>query len=84
MRETYLDVVALVVITAFAEQSVVDYAVNVKLVQQRIAILDHNLDWKANKDRNKRTFDTDAVNTTTSYSSPTLFMNASTPGRLMT
>jgi hypothetical protein len=30
------------------------------------------------------TFDTEAVKTTTSYSSPTLFMNWSTPGRLIT
>lgn len=30
------------------------------------------------------TLETDAVKTTTSYSSPTLFMNWSTPGRLMT
>ena len=32
----------------------------------------------------KLTFDTDAVNTTTSYNSPMRFMNWSTPGRLIT
>ena len=30
------------------------------------------------------TFETDAVKTTTSYNSPTRFMNWSTPGRLIT
>lgn len=37
--KTYLYVVSLVVVTAFTEKSVVHNTVNVKLVEQRIAIL---------------------------------------------
>lgn len=44
-----LDVVALVVVTAFSEQAVVDHVVNVQLVEKRVAVLrygrseDHDL-----------------------------------------
>ena len=34
----YLDVVALVVVAAFAEQAMVDHAVDVELVEQRVAV----------------------------------------------
>jgi hypothetical protein len=36
---TYLDVVSLVIITAFSEQTVMNNSMNVQLVQQRITIL---------------------------------------------
>lgn len=39
-RGTCLDIVALVVIATLSEQAVVDYAVDIKLIKERIAILD--------------------------------------------
>lgn len=64
----------------------VDDVVNVQLVQERVAVLVRKsargalhtgLKWR-------RTLETEAVKTTTSYNSPTRFMNWSTPGRLIT
>jgi hypothetical protein len=37
--QSYFDVVTLVVVTTFAEKSVVDNAVDVKLVKERVAVL---------------------------------------------
>lgn len=39
LHRTNLDVVALVVVTALSEQSMVDHVVNVQLIQQWVAIL---------------------------------------------
>lgn len=39
MHRTNLDVVALVVVTALSEQSMVDHVVNIQLIQQWVAIL---------------------------------------------
>jgi len=36
-----LDIVALVVVATFSEEPVVDYLVDVQLIQQRVAILSH-------------------------------------------
>lgn len=79
----YLDIVSLVVVTTFAEEPVVNDTVDVELIEERIAVLGvsekncHGLNAS-------HTLETEAVKTTTSYSSPTRFMNWSTPGRLMT
>ena len=82
-RASYLYVIALVVVATFAEESVVDNAMDIKLVEKRVPIL-KRLAYLLCPENAEHTFETDAVNTTTSYSSPTLFMNWSTPGRLMT
>lgn len=78
-----LYVVALVVVATLAEKTVVNNAVNVELVEKRITVL-QLLAMLLEKARNAHTLETDAVKTTTSYSSPTRFMNWSTPGRLIT
>jgi hypothetical protein len=74
----YLNVIALVVKATLPEKPVMDNMVNVKLVEQRITVL-QRCQWRPkNRQREtkkKLTFETEAVNTTTSYSSPTLFMN---------
>jgi hypothetical protein len=71
----------LVVVAALAEQPVVDDVVDVELVQQRVAVLGLSACGATDEEL---TLDTLAVNTTTSYNSPTRFMNWSTPGRFMT
>lgn len=83
----YLDVVALMVETTLSEKSVMDDMVNVELIKQWIAILQAHVrhpSRRREKEGRKQTLETEAVNTTTSYNSPTLFMNWSTPGLLMT
>lgn len=75
----YLNVIALVVKATLSEKPVMDNMVNVKLVEQRITVL-QRCQWRSkNRQREtkkkKLTFETEAVNTTTSYSSPTLFIN---------
>lgn len=74
------------IVAAFPEQSMVHNVVYIKLIKERIAVLsrvvnkdDISLAW----DRD-HTLETEAVKTTTSYNSPTRFMNWSTPGLLMT
>lgn len=80
-----LDIIALMVIATFTEKPVVYDAVDVKLIEERIAILGLSaLAFRRQSGERTHTFDTDAVNTTTSYNSPTLFINWSTPGRLIT
>lgn len=72
---TYLYVIALVVITALTEQSVMNNVVDVKLVKEWVAVLSklvHLLDFGR---FSRHTFETEAVKTTTSYNSPTLFIN---------
>ena len=84
LRQVF-DVVALVVVAALSEKSVVHHIVDIKLVQQRVAILQGQVSiFSFAYMMRLLTLDTDAVKTTTSYSSPTLFMNSSTPGRLIT
>lgn len=80
---SHLYVVALVVVAAFAEKSVVNNAMDVELIKEGITIL-LSLAELPEQTMQPRTLETDAVKTTTSYSSPTRFMNWSTPGRLMT
>lgn len=63
-----LHIVAAVVVATFSEKSVVDDAMNVQLIQQRVAVLcllrQHS---KQSRTRwGKHTLETDAVNTTTS------------------
>lgn len=66
----------------------VDDFVDVELIQQRVTILGsvsfQSLENAALGGSRILTLETDAVKTTTSYSSPTRFMNWSTPGRLIT
>lgn len=52
-----------------------DHIVDVQLVQQRIAVLEHNQHMWWGEGRLVPTLETDAVNTTTSYNSPIRFMN---------
>jgi hypothetical protein len=70
----YLHIVALVVVTAFTEEPVMYHAVNVELVQQWVAVL-RMLATSFLQQGGILTLETEAVKTTTSYSSPTLFMN---------
>lgn len=79
----YLDVVSLVVVATFTEKAVVHDAVDIELVEKWVTVLLKSA-LRAEQVIVRRTFETDAVKTTTSYSSPTRFMNWSTPGRLMT
>ncbi len=63
---SYLDVIALVVVTAFAEKSVMYNTVDVELVEKRITVLCLlALDFPK-EDPMGHTFETEAVNTTTS------------------
>lgn len=52
-----------------------DHIVDVELVQQRIAVLEHDQRVWGAKGGLVPTLETDAVNTTTSYNSPIRFMN---------
>lgn len=62
-----------------------DYMMYVQLVEQRITILFGSVSAFSHvRIALNATFETDAVKTTTSYSSPTRFMNWSTPGLLIT
>jgi hypothetical protein len=64
----------------------VDDTVDIELVKQRVTVL-RTLALKSKSCAGTslvHTLETEAVKTTTSYSSPTLFMNWSTPGRLIT
>ena len=62
-----LDVVALVVVTALAEEPMMDDFVNIKLIQQRVAVLQLPLAQTLAVLRIGRlTLETDAVKTTTS------------------
>ena len=70
----YLDIVSLVVVTAFAEEPVVNDTVDVKLIEERIAVLEV-LEENCHGLGASHTLETEAVKTTTSYSSPTRFMN---------
>lgn len=73
---TYLHVIALVVVTAFTEKSVVYDTVDIELVKEGITVLQLSASSRLCTSQVRGlTLDTDAVNTTTSYSSPTLFMN---------
>ena len=90
LREIF-DVVALVVVAGFAVEAMADDVVDVELVEEGLSVLfvgERDLiswmtgDWETVG--LKFTLDTEAVKTTTSYSSPTLRINSSTPGRLMT
>ena len=82
---TYLYIIALVVVTTLSEQAVVNDVVYVQLVEKWVSILERlSASCTTCKVSRDPTLDTEAVNTTTSYSSPTLFIKASTPGRLMT
>lgn len=81
-----LDVVAAVVVAALSEQSVVDDTMDVELVEKGVSVLYGFVSKVPQRpcQVEDRTLDTEAVKTTTSYSSPTLFINWSTPGRLIT
>lgn len=77
-ERTDLDIVPLVIVATVPKQPVMDNIVNVQLIQQRITVLET---WLAPiyptqcQRIVKLTFETDAVKTTTSYNSPTRFMN---------
>jgi hypothetical protein len=73
-RWSYLDVVALVVVATLTEKPMVHNAVNVQLVEKRVAIL-IGISLAFNMSNGTLTLDTEAVKTTTSYSSPTRFIN---------
>lgn len=62
----YLDVVALVVVAALAEQPVVNDIVDVKLIEQRVSVLGIRSAWNQPLRKGLLTFDTEAVKTTTS------------------
>lgn len=85
-----LDVVSSMIIARFTEEAVFDNMMNVQMVQHRIGILEEPKHACLAKflgpigNASGLTFDRLAVKTTTSYSSPIRFMNASTPGRFIT
>lgn len=73
-----LDVVSLVVVAALAEKPVVNDLVDVELVQKGVAVLKDGVSQPNTTilvEQCDLTLETDAVKTTTSYSSPTRFMN---------
>ena len=81
MEVPCLDEVAHVVDAVLAEQAVAHHAMHVKQISDRIRIL--RAVTRASNNQHA-TLDRLAVNTTTSYSSPTRLRNVSTCGRFRT
>lgn len=64
-----LDVVSLVIVAALSEKSVVHDLVDVKLIKERVTVLDHPVSWLHDTNgavEESHTLETDAVKTTTS------------------